>query len=138
MSEMSDINITVEDEKEGYRQLDQSLIDGMNVQQNRVENKEFLDSLSKERLCGVDSLVRLIGVNVTHGLTSTQVEVNRNMFGTNAMPASPKKSYFMLLFIALSDTTLLILIAAACVSFAIGKSRHQFRGSMYVCMECTV
>ena len=117
---LSEIRITVDDEKD-YLELNQLLIDSMNVPQNRVENKEYLNTLAKDDLSGIDILVRMVGVDLIHGLTSEQVVMNRNIFGTNAMPASPKKSYFTLLLIALSDTTLLILIAAASVSFAIGK-----------------
>jgi hypothetical protein len=37
------------------------------------------------------------------------------------MPKSPKTSLIVLFYRALTDTTLLILIAAACVSFGIGE-----------------
>ena len=129
MSDLSEVKITIRDsisndknnEHGGlFPQLDQVFIDCMNVPQNRVENRAYLDSIARDGLSGVDQLVKMIGVDVTYGLTPEQVELNRNAFGTNAMPASPKKSYLMLLLCALSDTTLLILIAAASVSFAIG------------------
>lgn len=100
--------------------LNQVLFDKMNVPQGRVENREFLDTLAGDGSCGVNALVRMVGLNVATGLTASQIEKYRTMFGTNAMPASPKTSYFMLLIRALSDVTLLILLAAAAVSFAIG------------------
>ena len=118
---MSLTKINIPDEKfQPSPDLNQVLIDCMNVPQGRAENKAFLDTLATDGLCGVDVLIRMVGLDVAFGLTPYQIERNREMFGTNAMPASPTTSYFMLLIGALSDTTLLILIAAACVSFAIG------------------
>jgi magnesium-transporting ATPase (P-type) len=102
-------------------EMNQILIDSMNVPQNRVENRAYLDSLKDESgYKGVDLITHMFGLSPTTGLTANQVLEHRAKFGTNEMPASPKTSYFMLLFKALSDTTLLILIAAACVSFGIG------------------
>jgi magnesium-transporting ATPase (P-type) len=93
-------------------EVTQVQLDNCNVAQGRKENRQYLDSLG-----GVNELVQLIGVNVETGLTGAQVKFNREKYGTNSMPKSPSTSYFYLLFIALSDTTLLILIAAASVSF---------------------
>ena len=118
---MSHAKIIIRNEKEKTStDLTQVLIDCMNVPQGRAENRAFLDTLASDGLCGVDALVRMVDLDVAFGLTPYQVERNREIFGSNAMPASPTTSYFMLLIAALSDTTLLILIAAACVSFAIG------------------
>lgn len=102
-------------------EVNQTLIDSMNVPQGKDENRAALDSLKgKSGLTGVDLLVSMIGVDPVNGLTTSQVEAHRTKFGSNTMPASPKTSYLMLLIKALSDTTLLILIAAAAVSFGIG------------------
>ncbi len=54
------------------------------------------------------------------GLTESQVLALRQRFGDNSFPESPMDSYLSLLFGALTDTTLLILIAAATVSLIIG------------------
>jgi magnesium-transporting ATPase (P-type) len=68
----------------------------------------------------VDVLIQRIGVNPETGLTPEQVLTLRAELGTNVMPKSPKTSLLVLYYRALTDTTLLILIAAACVSFGIG------------------
>jgi len=65
-------------------------------------------------------LAELIGVNLSTGLTETQVLALRQRFGDNSFPESPMDSYLSLLLAALTDTTLLILIAAATVSLIIG------------------
>ena len=102
-------------------ELNQVLIDSMNVPQGKDENRAALDALEgKNGLVGVDLLASMIGVDLINGLTSAQVEAHREKFGSNTMPASPKTSYFMLLIKALSDTTLVILMLAAAISFGIG------------------
>lgn len=97
------------------KELTQSTLDNLNAAQYRVENKAFLVSLG-----GHVELIRLLGVNIATGLTSEQVLASREQFGSNSMPSGPMKSYLQLLFTALSDVTLLILTAAACISFGIG------------------
>ena len=118
---MKPTKIIISDAKETMSsELNQELIDAMNVPQGRKENREFLDTVAVGDLYGVDALVHMVGLNVQYGLTPAQVDKNRQIFGTNAMPASPTTSYLMLLINALSDTTLIILMIAAAVSFAIG------------------
>ena len=78
-------------------------------------NRQNLDQLG-----GVDGLLQMLSVTPDRGLDSDQVLQMRSDFGANEFPASPFASYLDLLIGALSDTTLLILLAAAAVSFGIG------------------
>jgi P-type Ca2+ transporter type 2C len=91
------------------------MLDSMNVEQAKEENRKHLDELG-----GVESLAKLIGTDLTRGLSHAQVQSIREKFGTNEFPESPMDSFFMLLLEALSDMVLLILIAAATVSLVIG------------------
>jgi calcium-translocating P-type ATPase len=104
-------------------QLSQSMLDSMNVEQQRAENRKALDELG-----GVDSLLKLVGVDPHTGLTKHQVESLRAKFGNNVFPEAPLDSFFSLLLEALSDSTLLILIAAACVSTIINTLQHPDHG----------
>jgi Ca2+-transporting ATPase len=79
-------------------------------------------------LGGVQGLAKLIGVNLQTGLLEKQVHALREKFGTNQFPESPMDSYFLLLFNALTDSTLLILIAAATVSLILGMIEHPDHG----------
>ena len=72
------------------------------------------------QLGGVDGLFQMLAVTPDRGLDDDQVLRMRDDFGANVFPASPFTSYLELLMGALSDTTLLILLAAAAVSFGIG------------------
>jgi len=87
----------------------------LNVEQARKENKANLESLG-----GVNGLAKLLNVNFNTGLTSSQVLASRKKYGENRFPESPLDSYLTILIGALSDTTLLILLAAASVSIGIG------------------
>ena len=101
----------------------QGLLDSLNVEQGRDENRAKLDSIG-----GVDHLCSLIGVNVHTGLTHAQVIAQRERFGDNTFPESPMASYLELLLASLSDTTLIILTAAAAVSLVIGFISHPEDG----------
>jgi magnesium-transporting ATPase (P-type) len=103
--------------------LTQALLDSMNVEQGRDENRAALDAIG-----GQEKFLRLVGVNPDTGLTSAQVTVQREKFGDNCFPESPMDSYLELLIGALSDTTLLILTAAAAVSLIIGSITEPEHG----------
>lgn len=96
-------------------QLTQTVLDGLNYPQSTETNKQYLANIG-----GLIGLVKLIGLDCDRGLTSLQVPQLRDKFGCNAFPESPLHSYLNLLVKALSDTTLIILIAAATVSLIIG------------------
>jgi Ca2+-transporting ATPase len=87
----------------------------LNVEQAKAENRKALDDIG-----GIPGLQSMMGVDLQKGLTKDQVQKMRTDFGTNEFPEAPLDSYFMLLYEALTDTTLLILIAAATVSLIIG------------------
>ena len=103
--------------------LQQSVLDSLNISQAKEENKENLKSLG-----GVHGLAKLIGVDLETGLTEKQILSLREKFGTNQFPDSPMDSFFLLLFHALTDATLLILIAAAAVSLIIGLIEEPKEG----------
>jgi Ca2+-transporting ATPase len=109
-------------------ELDQILLDSMNVEQQRSENKKVLEELG-----GIDTLMKLIGVNMQNGLTKEQVLTMRAKFGTNVFPESPMDSYLSMLLEALTDPTLLILICAATVSLIIGAIYEPDHGWIEGC-----
>ena len=95
--------------------LSQSLLDRINVEQSREQNKKNLDKIG-----GIDELARLIGTNFDTGLSMGDVIRLREKFGTNKFPESPMKSFFRMLLETFQDVTLIILMIAAIVSLSIG------------------
>ena len=100
-------------------EITQSTLDSVNVEQARSDNKANLLELG-----GVEGLAKALDVRFETGLTVDQVRMMRSRFGENIFPESPMDSYLTLLLGALSDTTLLSLIAAASVSLAVGIYEH--------------
>jgi Ca2+-transporting ATPase len=86
----------------------------MDVEQAKVENRKALDALG-----GIPGLIKLIGVDVTTGLTHEQVDQMRSTFGTNKFPEAPPKSYFLFFFEAVTNPTLCVLFIAAVLSLVI-------------------
>lgn len=99
----------------GSTSLNWQVLESINVEQARDGNRANLDKLG-----GIDAFVQLAGSSIQNGLTSQQVVEMRAAFGSNAFPESPMEGFFSLLFGAFQDPTLLILIAAACVSLTLG------------------
>eukprot|EP01038_Epipyxis_sp_PR26KG_P009748 gene9748-13115_t len=100
-------------------ELTQSLLDSLNVPQGRAGNRAALAAIGE-----VAGLMRMIGVSPEKGLSKAQVLAMRSKFGDNKFPESPLIGYFELLFEALSDTTLIILMIAAVISLIIGVIKH--------------
>ena len=100
-----------------------SLLNSLNVAQAVSENKENLDAIG-----GQQELCKMLGLNITNGLNKQQVTIMREKFGRNEFPESPMDSYLTLLIGALSDSTLLILMAAATVSVIIGALEDPGHG----------
>ena len=96
-------------------EITQDDLDKMNVAQARKENKCYLELLG-----GIPELIRKLGITVETGLTPEQVLLSRAQYGDNSMPSTRTTSYLKLLVAALSDTTLIILIIGASVSFGLG------------------
>lgn len=95
--------------------INQSLIDSFNVEQSRNENRQqFMDQIG-----GIDGFSKMIDLNLTTGLTSSQIINFRSKFGTNELPKSPIESFFNILIGSFNDFTLMVLIVAAFVSLGI-------------------
>lgn len=95
--------------------LNQELLDSLNVEQARDDNRKKLDSIG-----GVDKLLALIGSDAANGLSEAAVLSMREKFGMNKFPEAPMKSFFRLWLDALGDRTLIILTIAAKISIVIG------------------
>lgn len=101
----------------------QPILDSLNVEQAREENKINLDKLG-----GVEALAKMLNVDLKTGVKHSQVLGLREKYGNNQFPASPMATFFELLFEALSDSTLIILVCAATVSLVIGVIEEPAEG----------
>ena len=94
---------------------DQELLDSLNVEQARDENRKKLDAIG-----GVDKLLSLLSSDPANGLSAAAVQSMREKFGSNKFPEAPMKSFLSLWIDALGDRTLVILTIAANISIVIG------------------
>lgn len=109
--------------------ITQVTLDELNVEQAKDENRKKLDELG-----GPMGLCERLGLkDYLKGLSEDEVRALREKFGENKFPESPMASYLELLIGALSDTTLLILIAAAAVSLGLGlRDSHAIEEFEYI------
>lgn len=95
--------------------VSQELLDSLNVEQDRDENRKKLDSIG-----GIDKLLAILGSDASSGLSSANAIAMREKFGSNKFPEAPMKNFFSLWMEALGDRTLIILTVAAKISIVIG------------------
>lgn len=90
---------------------------------NELRGAEALDRVGE--LGGALELCRKLRVEPNDGLSGapTDLHVRVDAFGANVIPPKPAKTFLQLVFEAIQDTTLLVLIGAAIIS--LGLSFYQ-------------
>ena len=83
--------------------VNQYILDSINVEQAKKENK-----ISLEQLGGVEGLIKALDINTSTGLTIDQVRSQRSRFGDNTFPEAPLETYIEMLIGALSDPVLFV------------------------------
>jgi Ca2+-transporting ATPase len=94
-------------------------LSSINQPQSKESNLSNLTS-KNNGLGSIPSLLKLLQTNADHGINSTEVQSRRELFGSNSLPSSPRKSWVELFIDTFDDETLKILIAAAIVSLVVG------------------
>ncbi len=87
----------------------------------QLRGKETIDFL-REHYNGIDQLAHLLNTDLVAGIKQTDKDDIRKRqiaFGTNEIPPKPPKLFIQLVFDALTDTTLIILIVCAFISIGL-------------------
>lgn len=79
-----------------------------------------LNLLHLQSAGGVKVLLELLGTDAEAGAEEASVQKRRDLFGSNLLPSTPRKSFWQLFVDTFDDATLQILIVAAIVSLIIG------------------
>ena len=95
--------------------ITQKVLDTLNIPQEKSGNRKTLETMG-----GIDGLLNCLQVNLDRGLNDTEISFSTGNFGKNVFPDPPSESFLHLLFQALSDSTLIILMIAAVVSIILG------------------
>uniref|UniRef100_A0AC35FP33 Cation-transporting P-type ATPase N-terminal domain-containing protein n=1 Tax=Panagrolaimus sp. PS1159 TaxID=55785 RepID=A0AC35FP33_9BILA len=87
----------------------------MTFQKN--EGKEMID----KKYGGIEELCKKLDTNSKNGITNTEEELNqrRKIYGSNEIPPPPMKSFFILMWEAIKNFTLIILLISALISLGL-------------------
>ena len=98
------------------------MIDCVKLCQTR-EVCEELDFLLEKG--GADYVTQGFKVDMNKGISEDEVGSRSRKYGTNTFPVRPSKTFMTLVFEALDDLTMQILIVAACISIIINLSFEE-------------
>ena len=107
-------------------EVDSSIALSFGIKQSDIKTLMELKSIEatekiKQSYGGIDGLAQKLNSNIVNGLSADPQDIlNRQaVFGKNVIPPKPAKSFFRLVFEALQDVTLIVLIVCAVVSIGL-------------------
>lgn len=80
---------------------------------------------------GVDGILRKISVSLDDGIRSSDLEIRQKFFGINRYVEKPSRSFWMFVWDALQDLTLIILMICAVISIVVGLPTEGWPKGMY-------
>ncbi|XP_050231157.1 putative calcium-transporting ATPase 11, plasma membrane-type [Mercurialis annua] len=89
------------------------------------------DSKALKTHGGVEGLAREVSVSLTDGIVSSDVSIRKNIYGPNQYAEKPARSFWMFVWEALHDLTLIILIVCAVISIGVGIATEGWPNGMY-------
>jgi P-type Ca2+ transporter type 2B len=102
---------------DGFPITKKELTDMMQVQLKADEQQEFLNKHGH-----IEGICQKLKTNSKTGLSSSNnadLEARVTQYGRNEIPPKPPKSFWFLMWEALQDTTLIILIVCAVISLVL-------------------
>ncbi|KAL6505944.1 putative calcium-transporting ATPase 11, plasma membrane-type [Orobanche hederae] len=89
------------------------------------------DIKTLRKLKGVEGLADKLNVSLDKGVKASDISSRQSIFGPNRYTEKPSKSFWMFVWEALHDLTLVILIVCALVSIAVGLATEGWPKGMY-------
>ncbi|KAL1554650.1 putative calcium-transporting ATPase 11, plasma membrane-type [Salvia divinorum] len=83
------------------------------------------------KLKGIEGLAERLNVSLEEGVNSEDVPMRKSVFGPNLYTEKPSKGFWMFLWEAFHDVTLVILIVCALVSVGVGLATEGWPKGMY-------
>ncbi|GLT92874.1 hypothetical protein SLE2022_106860 [Rubroshorea leprosula] len=80
---------------------------------------------------GVEGLAKKVSVSLNDGVVSSDVPVRQRIYGCNKYAEKPSRSFWMFVWEALHDLTLIILMVCAAVSIGVGIATEGWPSGMY-------
>ncbi|CAK7339346.1 unnamed protein product [Dovyalis caffra] len=89
------------------------------------------DAKSLESHGGVEGLAREVSVSLNDGVVSSDISIRQNIYGSNKYAEKPARSFWMFVWDALHDLTLIILMVCAVVTIGVGIATEGWPNGMY-------
>ncbi|XP_017984580.1 PREDICTED: calcium-transporting ATPase 4, plasma membrane-type [Theobroma cacao] len=80
---------------------------------------------------GVEGLAKKVSVSLTDGVVPTNIPLRQKIYGYNQFAEKPARSFWMFVWEALHDLTLIILMVCAAVSIGVGIATEGWPAGMY-------
>lgn len=95
---------------------------------NEAQSKDLNLSNLINKIGGSNALLKFLQTDPTNGLPQSQISARRDLYGCNALPSSPRKTFWELFLDTFDDETVQILVVAAVVSLAVGLYENPSSG----------
>ncbi|CAK9311520.1 unnamed protein product [Citrullus colocynthis] len=86
---------------------------------------------SLEHYGGVGGLARELNVSLKDGIVTSEIPSRQNIYGINRYVEKPSRGFWMFVWEALHDLTLIILLVSAVVSIGVGNATEGWPKGMY-------
>ncbi|XP_071738221.1 calcium-transporting ATPase 12, plasma membrane-type-like [Rutidosis leptorrhynchoides] len=93
-----------------------------------LKNKD-MDTL--RNLNGVKGLAKALETNLENGINGRDLEIRKNVFGSNTYKKAPPKGLLFFVIEAFKDLTILILMGCAALSLGFGIKEHGLKDGWY-------
>ncbi|CAN6339549.1 unnamed protein product [Urochloa humidicola] len=80
---------------------------------------------------GLDGISKKIRSTFDHGISATDLDTRQNIYGVNRYAEKPSRGFWMFVWDALQDMTLIILMVCALISAIVGLASEGFPKGMY-------
>ncbi|PUZ62886.1 hypothetical protein GQ55_3G022600 [Panicum hallii var. hallii] len=80
---------------------------------------------------GIDGVSKKIRSTFDHGISASDLDTRQNIYGVNRYAEKPSRSFWMFVWDALQDMTLIILMVCALISAVVGLASEGFPKGMY-------
>ncbi|OVA07295.1 Cation-transporting P-type ATPase [Macleaya cordata] len=80
---------------------------------------------------GVEGVARKLSVSLDHGVTESEIPIRQKVYGFNRYVEKPARGFFMFVWEAMQDLTLIILMACGVVSIGVGIATEGWPRGMY-------
>ena len=80
---------------------------------------------------GVDGISKKVRTTFDRGVCATDLDTRQSIYGVNRYAEKPSRSFWMFVWDALQDTTLIILMVCALLSVVVGLASEGWPKGMY-------